>query len=243
MSIREGIRTSLSERGALRAYLIGIVVLCLSLLALWPRGTLEAALRSGQAADTFAVVSVCFLLVLLYLGARFGAEDFTTNPAARLDDYVILTPVPLVSLAAERLAIGVFHTFLLLLLGAPVLIASMAVGGAEPSQAIESLLLVGTASLAARMWGFLALVLLGGTRPLRDMMVFTSVTASAVLTFFLAPAVSPFRHLGNLARTPQDSGWLGCAGASLGASLVLASAALAAMAARRARAKKGGHEA
>ena len=75
MTIREELRICLTDRGILRASFAVPVVLGLSLLAMWPRGTLETALRIGAVTDTFPVTATCFLLVLLYLGARWGADD------------------------------------------------------------------------------------------------------------------------------------------------------------------------
>ena len=238
MSIREDIHSSLSDRGALRAGLLGTVVLAAALLAMWPHGSLVAAVRAGQASDTFTVVAVCFLLVLLYLGSRFGAEDFSPGAAAQFSEYVTLTPVSLAALVGGRLLLGLLHTMILLLLGAPLMIASMAVGGAGPAQALAALAMIGAAGLAARMAGLLVLSLVGTRRPLRDMTLFLLVSALAAATFFLTPAVSPFRVIGSLARNPGDPAWLACTAASLGAAAAFAAAALGALAGLRARANR-----
>ena len=70
------------------------------------------------------------------------------------------------------------------------------------------------------------------------MVVFTAVTASAALTFFLTPSVSPFRLLEGLIRVPFDGSWAVCAAASAGAAVTLAAASVGAMAAARARARR-----
>jgi hypothetical protein len=110
MSVREGVRAYLSEQEVLRASLYVAGMLGLALLAMWPRGSLETALRTGAASDTFTVVAICFLLALLYLGARWGAEDYTANPAVQLHEYVTMTPVSLLSLVSGRLLVGLLHT-------------------------------------------------------------------------------------------------------------------------------------
>jgi len=89
----EGMRLYFSERRILRSYLFVAGALGLVLAAMWPRGTIEAALREGAASDTFTVVAACLLLFLLILGARYGVEDFAPEAAARLREYVTLTPV------------------------------------------------------------------------------------------------------------------------------------------------------
>jgi hypothetical protein len=237
MSVRDGMRSLLSERRSLRASLLGVIVLGLALLAVWPHGTLDTAIRTGQASDTFTVVSICFLLVLLYLGARFGSEDLSTDTGPRLHEYAALTPVSLVSLVFSRAATGMTHTVVLLLLGTPILIASMSVGGAGFAQVGAALALVGGASLAARMWGLLALALAGSHRALRGAILFVGIAGGAAATSFFAPIVSPFRVLATLSHG-TDTAWLPCAGAGLGAALAFAAGALAVLAEGRARSRR-----
>ncbi len=237
MSVREGMHAYLSDRRTLRACIYLAAALGLALLAVWPRGTLEAAVRTGQATDTFTVVAVCFLIALLYLGARFGAEDFAANPNVQLRELVTLTPVPLASLVAGRFAFGFLHTLVLLLLGAPFLAAAMAVGGVGVPQALRALAIIGAASLAARMWGLCALALLGARRPSRDLLLFFAVTVSAAAAFFLQPALSSFRGLAAVARG-GGSLWLLPAGTDLAAAVLLAGCTLGVLFGVRARAKR-----
>jgi hypothetical protein len=237
----EGMRLSFSERGILRTYLFIPGALGLALIAMWPRSTIEATLRAGIAADTFTVVAVCFLLFLVYLGARFGAEDFTADSGAAIREYVTLTPVPLVSVVGGRATFAVLHTFLLLLLGAPFLAAAMAVGGAGIGQALSALAVIGAASLSARMCGLLFLALVGGRRPLRDLLMIPVLASSLVVTFFLAPQSNPFHALASLLKDNGGaSAALACAALDLGAALVLAACALAVLSGVRGRAKRRG---
>ncbi len=236
MSVREGMHAFLTDRRTLRACLYLAAALALVLVAVWPRGPLEAALRSGQATDTFSVVAIAFLVAGLYLGGRFGAEDFSTDPTVQLRELVTMTPVPLLSLVAGRLAIGVLHTVVLLLLGAPLLVAAMAVGGAGLPQLLAALCMVGAASLAARMAGLCALSVVGGRRPLRDIVLVLCVIAAAAAAFFLAPAASAFRGIGSLTKDPGSTPLLAAA-ADAGVAVALAAGALAVLAATRARAR------
>ena len=238
MSVRDGLRSLLSERRPLRACLLGVAVLGLVLLAVWPHGTLDAAIRTGQASDTFTVVAISFLLVLLYLGARLGAEDLSADGGLRLHEYVTMTPVSLVSLVVSRLSTHAMHTGFLLLLGAPILIVSMSVGGVGFAQVLEALALAGSAGLVARAWGLLAVAVAGSRRAPRGVILFGGVAGSAAASFFLSPAVSPFHVLATLSRgTESAAGWLPCAGASVAAALALGAGALGAFAAGRARAR------
>jgi hypothetical protein len=237
MSVREGMEVWLSDRRTLRACLYLAAALGLALLAVWPRGTLEAAVRTGQASGTFTVVAVCFLIFLLYLGARFGAEDFSADPGVQLRELVTLTPVPLARLVVERFAAGLLHTFVLLLLGAPFLAAAMAVGGVDLPQALCALAIIGAASLAARMAGLCALALLGARRPTRDIVLFFAVTASAAATSFLQPAVSSFYGVAALARGDGSLSLLPAA-ADLAAAVALAGCTLGILLGVRARAKR-----
>jgi len=204
---------------------------------MWPRGTLETALRTGAVTDIFPVAGTCFLLVLLYLGARWGAEDISSDPDVKLRDYVTRTPVSLPFLVLGRLAAGAFHTLLLLLLGAPFLVAAMAVGGAGIPQTLQALAVIGAAGLAARMCGLLALTLIAANGPLRRALLFLFLSAALAVTFFLAPAVSPFRALAFLLKPAEGpSPPMLSAAAGLGAALLLAAGALAALTGMRARA-------
>jgi hypothetical protein len=173
----------------------------------------------------------------LYLGARLGAEDFSTDPTVQLRELVTLTPVPLLSLVAGRLAVGVLHTVLLLLLGAPFLVAAMAVGGVGFPQLLRALALIGSASLAARMCGLCALALSGGRRPLRDVILFLAVTGAASAVFFLAPAASAFQNVGALARGGSPVP-LTAAAADAAAAVLLAAGALWALSGVRGRARR-----
>jgi hypothetical protein len=240
MSVRERVRICLSDSGILRASLAIPGVLGLALLAMWPRGPMEAALRTGTASDTFTVTAICFLLVLLYLGAQWGAEDVSVDPTVHLREYVTLTPVSLLSLVSARLAGGALHTLVLLLIGAPFLVAAMAVGGAGFPETLQALAVIGAASLAARMCGLLALTLLGGRRPLRELLLFLVLAAAFVLTFLFAPPVSPFQTLGTLLKPAHSSLSLVCTAAELGAAVLFAAFALAALSGMRAHARRRG---
>jgi len=237
MSVREGMHAYLSDRRTLRACLYLAAALGLALLAVWPRGTLEEAVRGGQATDTFTVVAVCFLIALLYLGARFGAEDFTADPSVQLRELVTLTPVPLASLVAGRFVFGFLHTVLLLLLGAPFLAAAMAVGGVGVPQALRALAIIGAASLAARMCGLCALALVGARRPARDLLLFFAVTASAAAAFYFHPDASSFRGIAAMARAGGGLSLLP-AGTDLAVAVLLAGCTLGVLSVVRARAKR-----
>jgi uncharacterized membrane protein len=238
MSVREGVRAYLSEQEVLRASLYVAGLLGLALLALWPRGSLETALRTGAASDTFTVVAICFLLALLYLGARWGAEDYAANPTVQLHEYVTMTPVSLLSLVSGRLLVGLLHTLVMLLLGAPFLVAAMAVGGAGVPEAFRALAVIGAASLAARMCGLLTRTLIGTRRPLREILLFLVLAAVFGSTFFVAPAVSPFSALAGLLNPAEESSVsIRCALAYLAVAVLLAACALAVLTGTRVRAR------
>ena len=244
MSVREELRTCLTDRAILRATLAVPGALGLALLATWPRGTLETALRTGAVTDIFPVAGTCFLLVLLFLGARWGAESISSDPDVTLRDYVTRTPVSLPFLVLGRLAAGASHTFLLLLLGAPFLVAAMAVGGAGIPHILQALAVIGAAGLAARMCGLLALALIGANGPLRRALLFLFLTAVLAVTFFLAPAVSPFRAMASLLKPVEGAPPpILSAAAGLGAALLLAAGALAVLTVTRARAARRAPEA
>jgi len=204
----------------------------------WPQGTLGAAVHAGQASETFTVVCVCFLLVLLYLGARFGSDDLSEDAGAKLHEYVRLTPASVARLVGARFTAGAAHTALLVLLGAPLLAASLSVGGATPPQMLACLLVLGMAGMVARMWGLLALSVAGTRRSPRGFIAYTGISASALTTFYLAPSVSPFHVLAGLPRATGVSAAWPCIAACAGAAVTLAAGSAGALAVRRVRARR-----
>ena len=237
----EGMRLYFSERRILRSYLFVAGALGLVLAVMWPRGTIEAALREGAASDTFTVVAACLLLFLLILGARYGVEDFAPEAAARLREYVTLTPVSLISVIGGRMVFAALHTVVLLLLGAPFLAAAMASGGAGFTQALSALAVAGAASLGARMSGLLALTLVSRRQRLRGLLLFSALAAVLAVTFLWAPWANPFHAVAFLLKNPHGSSFcLWCAAADLGAACVLAAGAGLVLAVVRAHTKYRG---
>ena len=235
----EGMRLYFSERRILRSYLFVVGALGLVLAAMWPRTTIEASLRAVAASDTFTVVAVCLLLLLLFLGARYGAEEFSPQGAERLREYVTLTPVSLFSVVGGRLLFSALHTAVLLLLGAPFLAAAMAVGGAGFLQALPVLAVVGTASIAAWMSGLLALALASRRQQQRDLLLFPLLAALLVVSWFAAPWANPVHAIAFVLKDPQGaSACLRCAAADAGAALVLGACAVVVLSVVRSRANK-----
>ena len=187
----EGMRTYFSHGIILRSYLFLAGALALVLVLWWPRGTLEAALRSGSGADTFSAVSVAFLVLLMYLGARYGSEAWSPESAGKLGQYVALTPVSVVAVVAGRAGFAFLHTLFLLGLGVPFLLASLAVTGTGAPRVAEALLVTGAATLSVRMYALLLLTLMPGRQFLRDVALMSSVALTLALITALAPAASP----------------------------------------------------
>ena len=224
MSLRDEIGIHLTDRGILRSTLAIPIVLGLALIAMWPRGSLETALRppglSPMSSRSRRPVSFSPSCTSAHGGARMTSPPI---PGVQLREYAALTPVPVISLVGGRLASGALHTLLILLLGAPFLVAAMAVGGADVRQTLRALAVIGAAGLAARMCGLLALALLGARRPLRRGLLFVVLVGALAVTFLLAQDVSPPRALASLLEPGDGSAsWIACAAASLGAAVLLA---------------------
>jgi hypothetical protein len=234
----QGLRDYFSWGAILRSYLLVPGILGLTLVAVWPRGAVEAVLRAPPSADAFGVVSAAFLAVLLWLGARYGAEDYSPASLGQLREYVRLTPVPLGSVVAGKILFGVGHTAFLLLLGAPFLLAAMAVSGLAADRALPSLAVVGSFGLAARMAGLLGLAATERRGLARETLAFAAPLAYLLATFACLPAANPFSVLlGFSGRDPFAAGSSPaalCAAALLGASALLAAGFAAALRASRA---------
>jgi ABC-type transport system involved in cytochrome c biogenesis permease component len=187
----EGARTYFSHAPVLRSYLFAVGLSGLALLVWWPRESLVAVLRTGRAPDTFAAAATGLYAALAYLGARYGSEAYAPESVRKIQEYVTLTPVPLLSIVLGKAAFAFLHTLFLLVLGAPLLAASLAVSGLSPVAALEALLVIGAATLAARAYGLVLLVLLGSRRGLRESMLLIGIVAFFGLSIGLYPPSNP----------------------------------------------------
>jgi hypothetical protein len=230
--LQEGVRTYFAHPGILRTYFYLPAGLAIVLVVVWPRGGLESILRSGPLTDAFSVVAIVFLGLLLYFGGRYGAEDFSPDTMVQLREYVTLTPVPLVSVILGKAGFFFLHTFFLLLLGAPFLLAPVAVGGLSLSKAFAAFAVLGTASLAARMFGLFVLSLIGDRPLLRNVILLPGILLFVVVTLVAFPPLSPIHALLRLGSTPTADASAGGAfmSATAASSLVGIGAALVAAA-------------
>jgi hypothetical protein len=250
----EGVRNYFTQPGILRSYLALIGMNGLVLLLWWPRATFEAVLRSGNSPDTFTVVAIVLYFCLAYLGARYGSEGFSPETQVQLREYVTLTPVPLASIIAGKVVFALLHTVFLLALGAPFLLASLAVSGAGPSSSLPALLVIGAATLAVRMYGLFVLILLGERQPFRTAALMLGIVLFLAVTAALAPAANPVVALLSIAPrevvptlpVPLLSGSIPFFSLSviidLLAALLLGGGALACLGVMRSRARKKKNE-
>jgi hypothetical protein len=246
--LQQGMRTYFAHHGILRTYLFIPCGLAVVLIIVWPRGSLESMLRSGPVTDAFSVIALAFLALLLYLGARYGSEDFSPDTLVQLREYVTMTPVSLFSVVLGKGGFFVLHTLFLLLLGAPFLLAPLAVGGLTLPKAFEAFAILGTAGLAARMFGLLVLALVGTRLLVRDMILLPAILLIVVATLVAVPSLSPIHALLGLAdaQTPGApaaasmlSSAAACSLVNGGAALVCAAAVLLVLRSSRRRARIG----
>jgi hypothetical protein len=193
--VQEGIKVYFSQALILRTYLLIPAALAVALIATWPQGPVESVLRAGAPMDPFTVVAVAFLLFLVYLGGRYGSEEYSPDSLGNLREYVTLTPASVGSLVAGKAAFAVLHTALLLALGAPFLLASLSVSGAPAGALGAGLATLASAGLAARMFGLFLLALLGQRKLLRSASFIGVFAAYLVVTFLAFPLASPVSAL------------------------------------------------
>jgi hypothetical protein len=196
--IDEGARIYFSHLTILRSYLVLVAILGLMLLLWWPRTALDNVLRSGASTDAFIVVAIGMLFCLLYLSARYGSEGYSPDSMVQIREYVTLTPVPVASVMGGKLAFALLHTLFLLALGVPFLLASLAVSGIGLPQAFDTLLVIGAAALAVRMYGLLLHTLLAGRRLARNLLLFVGPTLFLAVTQGLSSPASPIMALMSL---------------------------------------------
>jgi hypothetical protein len=204
----EGVRTYFVQEAILRSYLALVGVIGLALLLWWPRASLEVVVRTGVFPGTFTTVCIGLYICLTYLGARYGSEGFFPDARVKVREYAFLRQVSLASIAAGKTLFALVHTLFLLALGAPFLLASLAVSGGALALMLPALLVIGAATFAVRMYGLLTLVLL--ERQLgRDLCLAAGVILFLVVSSLVVPAVNPIAAL--LSILPRDE----AAGASI----------------------------
>jgi len=196
--VDEGIRNAFSSERLLRAYFLMAAVLSIVLFFWWPTGSIAFDIPSGGGPRTFPSVAIALCFCCAYIGARSGAEDYSPPTRAHLREYVRMTPVSLPVLVAGKAAFAALHTLFLLVLGAPFLLASLAVSGVAVGRALGSLLVVGAFSLALRMAGLFLLALLGARRLFRDVILIALGVLCLAATLPFVPAANPLSAITGL---------------------------------------------
>ncbi len=222
----EGLRTYVSQRFILRTYIVVPCAVAIALLISWPQGALESVYRGAGVAETFSVVSITFLLLLLYFGGRFGAEDYSPETLANLREYAVLTPASVPSLVAGKTIFAIVHTLFLLALGSPFLLAASSVSGAPAGAFGRAFMVTAAATMASRMYGLLLLGIFGQRRLLRSAAFYAGLAASLVVSWLFLPAINPVSVLLAISATSARSAALRV-GLSPAALLALADSALA----------------
>ena len=197
----EGVRSYFAQQTVLRSYLALVGVTGLAFLLWWPRTSFDAVVRTGVVPATFTSVCIGLYLCLTYLGARYGSEGFSPEAQVQLREYALLTPVSLASIAAGKTLFALLHTLFLLALGAPFLLASLAVSGGGLTLLVPALLVVGAATLAVRMYGLLTLVLLE-RQVARNVILALGIVLYLVVSGLTVPAANPITAL--LSILPRD---------------------------------------
>jgi hypothetical protein len=235
--VAEGIRTYASSRSILRTYIFIPAALAIALLVTWPQGTIQGVFLGVAAADSFTVLSVMCLLLLLYLGGRYGSEDYSPETFVNLREYVSLTPASAGSLVAGKAAFSVVHTIFLVALGAPFLLSAASVSGAPRGSLSGVLALLATAAFAARMYGLLLLAAMGQRRLLRSVVFLVGVGAFLLVTYLAWPGFNP---LVMVIAARDGAPLLPVILFNLGASLLMGAAVTAVLVLVRRAARAGG---
>ncbi len=186
----EGLKTYFTQQTILHSYLALVGVAGVALLLWWPRVSFDVVVRTGAFPGTFTSVAIGLYFCLTYLGARYGSEGFSPEAQVRLREYALLTPVSLASLVAGKAVFALLHTLFLLALGAPFLLASLAVSGGGLSLILPALLVIGAATFAVRMYGLLTLALLE-RQGARDVTLAVGIIMFLVVSALVVPSVNP----------------------------------------------------
>jgi hypothetical protein len=210
--VKEGVQVYFSQATILRTYVVLLAVLGALLFFWWPRGPVAASLFPHAAPGTFTAVALGWLALLVWLSARYGAEDYSSGSFTRLNEYVRYTPVAIGTVVAGKLAFAALHTLFLLALGAPFVLASLAVSAVPTVNAARAFLVVGAAAAACRMLGSFLLVALGERSLVRDIAMLAAALAAISASLALFPAANPVSailSLGGTADSPAEVRLLG----------------------------------
>jgi hypothetical protein len=189
--LSEDLSASFTRVPALRAYAVFAAVMGCVIMVWWPRGPLASYLRTGVVPDTFVAAAIGLLGCAVYMGMRFGAEDFAEEGASKVHDFVTLTPVPVSSVVASKMVAAVLHTLFLLALGLPFLIIGSSVNGTRTAVILKVLLVAGSSTLAFRAFAFLGFVLFEPRRMLKDGVILVTAAIVLAVTTSAIPALSP----------------------------------------------------
>jgi ABC-type transport system involved in cytochrome c biogenesis permease component len=189
--IAEDLSASFTRTSALRSYPGFIAVMAVVILIWWPRGPFTTYLRAGTVPDSFTAAALGLLACAAYLSARFGAEDFAEESASRVQDFVTLTPVPVSSVVAGKMAASAVHTIFILVLGLPFLLLGSAVNGTSIPVIARAALVSGSSAFCFRAFAFLCFTLFGPYRLLKNSVIFLCGLAFLTASTAVIPALSP----------------------------------------------------
>jgi hypothetical protein len=207
------LRASFGRAGELRTAAAFLATLAGVLYAWWPRSDLAWHLRTATPPQTFAAVAIALFFLAGYLNARAGAGEHAPAEETPLADLVALTPVPVASVVAGRMAAGTLVVLFQLLLGFPFLIAALGVSGVSASALPAVAAVVAGAALACRAAAFALRLTLPEHPILRDVLLLAASATYLAVTYVTAPAANPLAAIVDLAR--GDHRALGVSGASL----------------------------
>jgi hypothetical protein len=188
--IGEGIRAAFSHPPMLRTYSLFLLAMTCLTAFMWPWSPLVSYMSPREPPLIFTVAALGFFFCLIFINARFGAGDYEPVHSTKVRDFVNLTPVPVSTVVAGKLVVGVLHILFLLVLGLPFLLFTREAGGKSMGELAGVVLVAGTASLAFRCYAFALFVMLGDRKGFRQAVLIVSATPMLlVIPFF--PAASP----------------------------------------------------
>ena len=114
-----------------RAYLGGLALQALALVAWWPKGGVYGALQSGDGPDTLLAVLVVCGLTTAYHAVRSGAEELLLPHQHTLREWLDATPLSPWRIARGYLAGHLLQATHAVALSSPLVLAAFSVSGGE----------------------------------------------------------------------------------------------------------------
>ncbi|MBA7638751.1 hypothetical protein ES703_46407 [subsurface metagenome] len=198
--LEEGFSIFFSNKKALRAYLIYVVLIGAVLFLWWPKTPISYFLDSNLSPGIFTTVLIFSFLLMAWLSALFGIEGYVRDEFHLTAEWLGMTPLSPGRILRGKLALFVLHTGFLAILPLPFLIIAASPSGISLRILAACFIVALVCALTYRIIGFFFLLVME-KRPFLMYSGLWGTVILAVLSKGFLPKASPVEAL--LSLIPQ----------------------------------------